>query len=192
MTGMVTLAPRAGARAALTTEQLRRAKLDRTVFAAQPRMPIRLILDRVTRNYNLGALFRLCDAFLVERLVICGTEVMLHKRKLVQAAMGTQHWVPWEAAPDAAEAARAAKAAGYWIAAVELTAASVPVASMTPQFPAALILGGEASGVSCEALGHADQEVAIPMLGMANSLNVATAAAIVLHALVGRHGPTSR
>ncbi len=51
-----------------------------------------------------------------------------------------------------------------------------------------LVLGGETSGVSHGVLACADQAVAIPMLGMANSLNVATAAAIVLHELVRRRG----
>ncbi|MGH7043691.1 MAG: TrmH family RNA methyltransferase, partial [Acetobacteraceae bacterium] len=87
-----------------------------------------------------------------------------------------------------ASAVRAAKAAGYWIAAVELTAESVPLEVMQPRFPAALVLGSESSGVSCGALAYADQTIAIPMLGMANSLNVATTAAIVLHELVRRHG----
>jgi tRNA G18 (ribose-2'-O)-methylase SpoU len=50
------------------------------------------VLDGVTQNYNIGAIFRLCDAFLVRQLVICDTKLEL--RKLVQAAQGTQHWVP--------------------------------------------------------------------------------------------------
>ena len=175
----------------LSKPELRRSKPGRADFATLARNPITVVLDGIRGNYNLGAIFRLCDAFLVERLIICGEEShagphRLRKRKLVQAAMGTQHWVPWEEAPDAAAVVRAAKAAGYWIAAVELTAESVPVTEMQPRFPAVLILGNELSGVSQEVLACADQAVAIPMLGMANSLNVATAGAIVLHELVRR------
>ena len=66
---------------------------------------------------------------------------------------------------------------------VELTADSVSVAAMQPRFPAVLVLGNEHSGISPGVLARADQAIAIPMLGMANSLNVATACAIVLHAL---------
>ena len=55
---------------------------------------------------------------------------------------------------------------------------------LQPRFPAVLVLGSERSGVSPEVLAYADQAVAIPMLGVANSLNVATAAAIVLHELM--------
>jgi tRNA C32,U32 (ribose-2'-O)-methylase TrmJ len=79
---------------------------------------------------------------------------------------------------------RAAKAAGTWIAAVELTVDSVSPAAMQPRLPAVLVLGDERFGISPEVLTYADQTVAIPMLGMANSLNDATAGAIVLHKLV--------
>ena len=72
------------------------------------------MLDRVTQNYNIGAIFRLCDAFLVQQLVICGTKVELHKRKLVQAAQGTQHWVPWSDRQQASEAVADTKARGSW------------------------------------------------------------------------------
>ena len=170
----------------LATDELRRSKPGRADFAAQARNPITVVLDGVRRNYNLGAIFRLCDAFLVERLVICGAPVMLHKRKLVQAAAGTQRWVPWQEAKDAASVVRAAKTAGRWIAVVELTAESVSPAALQPRFPAVLVLGGESSGVSHDVLACADQAVAIPMLGMANSLNVATAGAIVLYEMMRR------
>jgi tRNA G18 (ribose-2'-O)-methylase SpoU len=177
----------------LSKTELRQLKPGRADFAVQARNPITVVLDGVPGNYNIGAIFRLCDAFLVERLIICGEEsktrqgsALLRKRKLVQAAMGTQRWVPWQDEPEAAAVVRAAKAAGYWIAVVELTAVSVSLAVMQPRYPAALVLGNEQSGVSPEVLACADQAIAIPML--ANSLNVATAGAIVLHELVRRAG----
>ena len=62
----------------------------------------------------------------------------------------------------------------------------VSPAELRPCFPAVLVLGGERTGVSQAVLDCAEQTVAIPMRGMANSLNVATAAAIVLHELMRR------
>lgn len=175
----------------LSKPELRQGKPSRTEFAAKRRNPITVVLDNVSGHYNIGAIFKLCDAFLVERLVICGepTPALLRKRRVVQAATGSQHWVPWQEAPDAAVVVREAKAAGHWIAAVELTTESVSPAEMQPRYPAAIILGNEESGISPETLACADQAIAIPMLGMANSLNVATAAAIVLHEMVTRHRP---
>lgn len=75
----------------LSRAELRGAKPDRAAFAALPRRPITVVLDRVRQNYNIGAIFRLCDAFLVERLVVGGIAVDLRKHNLVQAARGTQY-----------------------------------------------------------------------------------------------------
>jgi tRNA G18 (ribose-2'-O)-methylase SpoU len=170
----------AGAGRVLSSIDLRRPKASRDEFMALPRRPIIVVLDGVHQNYNIGAIFRLCDAFLVERLIICGTAVELRKRRLVQAAQGTQNWVPWEAAQSAATAVAAAKSAGAWVVAVEQTSAGTSPEDLAPVFPACIVLGSEKRGVSHDIVDMADAAVTIPMLGMANSINVATAAAIVL------------
>jgi len=137
----------------------------------------------VRHGYNVGALFRLCDAFLCERLVICERDGTQGTRKLVQAAQGTHHWVPWGQADSAIEVVRAARSNGYQIVAIEQTSGAVGLDRFLPQYPICVVLGSERAGVSPAVLDLADAAVAIPMRGMANSLNVATAAAIVLHAL---------
>ena len=131
-----------------TTAELRREKCDRTAFAAKPRLPIRVVLDRVTQAYNIGAMFRLCDAMLAERLVITGVEVDLSKRNLGQAACGTQHWTPWSQEKSALDAVLRAKADGYQIAVVELASSSIRPEAFAPEFPVCLVLGGEFDGVS--------------------------------------------
>ena len=129
---------------------------------------------------GFGAIFRLCDAFLVERLIIGGAFVGLRKRKLIQAAQGTQHWVPWEQTENAAAAVAAAKQAGACVIAIEQTSLGVSPDELPPVFPVVLVVGSEKGGVSQEVIDMADAAVSIPMLGMANSINVASAAAIVL------------
>lgn len=168
---------------ALTTAELRHGKDDRHAFQTQARLPIQVVLDGVRHGYNVGALFRLCDAFLCERLVICERDGTQGTRKLVQAAQGTHHWVPWGQADSAIEVVRAARSNGYQIVAIEQTSGAVGLDRFLPQYPICVVLGSERAGVSPAVLDLADAAVAIPMRGMANSLNVATAAAIVLHAL---------
>ncbi len=168
-------------RRALTTAELRGKKITRDEFLGRPRRPITVVLDGVSQNYNIGSIFRLCDAFLVQQLVICGSKVNLRKRRLVQAAQGTQHWVPWSERQRGSEAVAEAKALGAWVVVAEQTATSVRPEQHVPKFPVCLVLGSERSGVSSEAMEVADAVVTIPMLGMANSINVATAAAILLH-----------
>ena len=89
---------------ALTTADLRLAKPDRVAFLSVPRRPIRVVLDGVQQSYNIGAIFRLCDAMLVDRLIICGKSMETGMRKLIQAARGTQHWVPHDLCADATAA----------------------------------------------------------------------------------------
>jgi tRNA G18 (ribose-2'-O)-methylase SpoU len=170
-----------GAGRRLTRGELRLWKPDRREFASLPREPITLVLDGVRRNYNIGAMFRLADAFLLERLVICGVHINLRKRKLVQAARGAQYWVPWAESETAASTVVAAKANGASVLAVEQTSISLPPEQIAPAFPVCLVLGSEDRGVSQDILDLADSAVAIPVLGMGNSVNVTSAAAIVLY-----------
>jgi tRNA G18 (ribose-2'-O)-methylase SpoU len=141
----------------------RRTKATRDEFLLRPRRPTTVVLDGVTQNYNIGAIFRLCDAFLVQ--VVCSAKVELHKRKSCKQVVAD------------------AKARGAWVVVAEQTTAGVRPERVVPVFPAVLVLAGERSGVSSEAIEAANAAVAIPMLGLANSLNLATPAAILLYCL---------
>jgi tRNA G18 (ribose-2'-O)-methylase SpoU len=159
---------------------------DRHDFPTLPRRPLRVVLDQVTRLPNIGTMFRLCDAFRVERLYICGFDLQLHKRRLVTAAAGTLGWVPWEARADAESVVREARAAGYSIAAVEIGVASVSPRDLRSDAPLCLVLGAENMGVSTAVLALADQLVEIPTDGIGGSINLTCAAAIVLYEVARR------
>ncbi len=150
-------------------------------FPALPRRPIRVVLDGVTHLPNIGTIFRLCDAFRVERLYVCGFELVLHKRKLTRAATGTLAWVPWEPRADAAGIVRESRAAGYSIAVVECTDGSEPPEALRSDAPICLVLGAERHGVSPAVLALADQCIEIPTDGLGGSINLTTAAAIVVY-----------
>jgi tRNA G18 (ribose-2'-O)-methylase SpoU len=158
-----------------------RTRPDRHSFSLLDRRPIRVVLDGVKHLPNIGTMFRLCDAFRVERLYVCGYDLQPHKRTLVKAAAGTLPWVPWEASADAVDVVRASKSAGYGIAAVELGERSVPPEALQCHGPLCLVLGAERQGVSPAVLELADQCIEVPSDGMGGSINVATAAAIVLY-----------
>lgn len=157
------------------------ARPDRHLFPTLPRRPIRVILDGVTHLPNIGTMFRLCDAFRVERLYICGLELEVHKRKLVRAASGTIPWVPWSSGLQALPLIRASKEEGYSVAAVELNEVSTPPEQLRADRPICLVLGGERQGISAEILAAADQCIEIPTDGLGGSINLATAAAIVMY-----------
>ncbi|MBC8133781.1 MAG: hypothetical protein H7X95_12425 [Deltaproteobacteria bacterium] len=157
------------------------ARPDRHLFPTLPRRPIRIVLDGVTHLPNIGTMFRLCDAFRVERLYVCGLDLQVYKRKLVRAASGTIAWVPWNSGEDAVEVVRTSQKAGYVIAVVELAEKSVPPEQLRADAPICLVLGGERHGISPGVLALADQCIQIPSDGLGGSINLATAAAIVMY-----------
>lgn len=154
---------------------------DRRIFPTLPRRPVRVVLDGVDHLPNIGTMFRLCDAFRVERLYIGGCDLQVHKRKLVKAAAGTMAWVPWTSCQDALNVVRESRDAGYSIAVVELAEASVPPHALCATAPLCLVLGAERHGVSEAVLALADQRIEIPTDGLGGSINLTTAAAIVLY-----------
>src|SRR4051812_5078250 len=97
-----------------------RPRPDRHEFPTLPRRPIRVLLDGVDHLSNIGTMFRLCDAFRVERLYIAGFTLHPHRRNFVKAAAGTSSWVAWESGTDATAVVRACKEEGYGIVVVEL------------------------------------------------------------------------
>jgi 23S rRNA (guanosine2251-2'-O)-methyltransferase len=168
-----------------------RPRPSRHEFPSLPRRPIRMVLDGVSYLPNVGTMFRLCDAFRVERLYVCGFELEPHRRRLLTAAAGTVGWVPWESRPDAVGIVEESRAAGYGVAAIELSEGSVTPEEMRCAAPLCLVIGAERHGVSPAVLALADQRVEIPSDGFGGSINLTTAAAIVLYA-ASRHYPLAR
>ena len=146
-----------------------------------------MVLDGVSYLPNIGTMFRLCDAFRVERLYVCGFDLQPHKRRLVTAAAGTLGWVPWESRPDAASVVRESRAKGYRVAAIELAEDSVPPEAIGSDALLCLVIGAENHGVSAEVLALADLRVELPSDGLGGSINLTTAAAIVLYVVSRRY-----
>ena len=155
---------------------------DRHDFPSLPRRPIRVVLDGVTHLPNIGTMFRLCDAFRIEHLYVCGgADVKPHQRKLSKPAAGTIGWVPFSTLPSALDIVVASKAEGYHVVVIELEDDSVPPDGMHTDKPLCLVLGAERHGISKAVLALADQRVEIPTDGLGGSINITTAAAIVLY-----------
>ena len=155
---------------------------DRHDFPSLPRRPIRVVLDGVTHLPNIGTMFRLCDAFRIEHLYVCGgADVKPHQRKLAKPAAGTIGWVPFSTLPSALDIVVESKAAGYHVVVIEFEEDSVPPHGMHTDKPLCLVLGAERHGISKEVLALADQRVEIPTDGLGGSINITTAAAIVLY-----------
>jgi 23S rRNA (guanosine2251-2'-O)-methyltransferase len=168
----------------LQTEELRNKKLSREHFKSIKRRPITVILDGVGNHYNIGAIFRACDNFLVEKLIICKTDFNPKNRKFKKAARGVVNWVPHITSNNPVHHIKELKSQGYKIISVEQTTCSVKMSSLSINTPICIVLGSESYGVSQDVLDESDYVVEIPIEGMANSINVSMVAAIVLHGCI--------
>jgi len=190
---------------AFTTDELVARKPDALSFRALPRAPISVILDDVRSLANVGLIFRICDALRVERLYLCGiTGHPMHpapgrdtrprhvqeraEREIAKTAVMALPYVPWEYAAAATDVVQRLRTAGYQVVAVEQGHHSTPFdrpGIYRP--PLGLIFGHERAGVAPSALEAADLCVELPVYGMANSLNVAMACAVVGYEIVRQH-----
>lgn len=147
------------------------------------RNPIYIILDSVLDTYNVGGIFRLADAVAAEKVILCGTTETPPSSRIKKASINTTEWVSWEYAPTAVDAINNLQLTvnNLQVVAIEQSEKSVPYDKADYNFPIALVVGHESTGVSKEVLEIADQIVEIPMWGVNKSLNVIVSLGIVLY-----------
>jgi tRNA G18 (ribose-2'-O)-methylase SpoU len=155
------------------------------------RLPVVVVLDNVRSLYNTGAFFRTADGCAAERLVLCGITPRpdqggRQQRAIAKTALGAELTVPWEYQADTRTALAALAATGYHIVAVETDPRAVELYEWIPRWPLCLVFGHEKEGVGADVASVIATSVRIPMLGEKRSLNVATAAGVVLYELLRR------
>ncbi len=149
----------------------------------EKKFPIVLVLDSITSPANVGSLFRLADAFNIEKIFFCGsTFVDLSSNRLKRTARSTVNTVPSEQHETTRQACMELTSLGYTILALEITSNSEPIDDLAyDNFEkVALVVGNENSGIEEEVLKITDKTVHITMFGKNSSMNVAQATGIAL------------
>ncbi|VAV86146.1 tRNA/rRNA methyltransferase [hydrothermal vent metagenome] len=148
----------------------------------QRKFPIILVCDSVTNAANIGSLFRIADAFGLERIIFCGEHIPLG-RKMTKTSRATEKVVRFKVSNVILEEIKQLKADGYCIISLEITKESSPI--HTFQFPKekpiALIVGDENFGISEAILKLSDSVIHINMFGQNSSMNVVQATNIALY-----------
>lgn len=144
------------------------------------------MLDNIRSLYNTGSLFRTADALLVEKIVLCGITGTPPNKQIEKVALGAVETVPFEYEKDVATAVGKLKDQGKQIIALELTKESIDYREAEYTQNIALVVGNEVDGVNDRVLDMCDLVVDIPMKGRANSLNVATATAVVAYEIASK------
>lgn len=172
-------------------EELGRKSVDEVKEAEK--QPVIVVLENIRSAYNVGSVFRTADAFLIEAIYIVGYSARPPHKEIRKTALGAEDSVSWKHFRHTSEAISELKALGYTVWAVEQAEGSVSLQDLqTPaNTPLAVIFGNEVTGVEAESIALCEGCIEIPQFGMKHSLNIATAAGVVLWELVRRRIPST-
>jgi tRNA G18 (ribose-2'-O)-methylase SpoU len=155
-------------------------------FKRSEKIPVIIVLENIRSAYNVGSVFRTADAFLIEAIYIIGYSAQPPHKEIKKTALGAEETVEWKYFKTTSEAIDELKNKKYKVYAVEQAEGSceLQVVSFGPDEKLAIIFGNEVTGVEQSTIHLCDGCIEIPQLGMKHSLNVATAAGVVLWELV--------
>jgi tRNA G18 (ribose-2'-O)-methylase SpoU len=155
-------------------------------FKTIEKIPLVVVLDNVRSQHNVGAVFRTSDAFLVEKIYLCGITATPPNREIHKAALGATESVEWQYFEKTIDAINELKKKNFSIFALEQTENSISLfefagADLQPvPKKIALILGNEVDGISDDVLPLIDGALEIPQFGTKHSLNVSVSAGIAI------------
>lgn len=154
-----------------------------------------IIAHDIRSAHNVGAFFRTADGAGAEKIYLTGYTCAPFdagkdsferkaQRSLGKTALGAVDFVAWEKKEDIFGLISELRKEGFSILALEKAEGSENIFDFQVDFPAALILGNETSGIADEILEKCDHVVGIPMRGQKESLNVSVAAGVAIYELL--------
>lgn len=163
-----------------TIFDLNRASLDD--YRRRAKLPLTVVLDNVRSLNNIGSVFRTSDAFLVDRIMLCGITATPPSPEIHKTALGAEESVSWLHFDSTLDCIRRLKSEGYTVCALEQVKGSVDLRDFRPD-PAgkyAIVAGHEVHGVDPTVVDAADICLEIPQFGTKHSLNVSVSTGITL------------
>jgi tRNA G18 (ribose-2'-O)-methylase SpoU len=154
----------------------------RDQFMNADKRPVVLVLDNIRSGLNVGSIFRIADAFALEKVFLCGITPQPPHREILKTALGATQTVAWEYYQDPAQAILEIQNKGYLVWPVEQTDQSRMLSSFEWISSAkyGFVFGNEVSGVSDRVIEILRESIEIPQFGTKHSLNVAVSAGIVV------------
>lgn len=151
-------------------------------FRNTGKYPVTVVLDNVRSLNNTGSVFRTADAFLLEKVILCGITGTPPHREIEKTALGATDSVNWEYYEETVKAVNDLRNQGYTIVSVEQTVGSVMLNELKvePDKKYAVIFGHEVKGVAQEVIDISEMSIEIPQMGTKHSINIAVSAGIVL------------
>jgi len=151
-------------------------------FKQAGKTPLTIVLDDVRSLHNIGSVFRTADAFLIEKIYLCGITATPPNKEIHKTALGATDTVAWEYKKDILETIALLQQDGVIVLAIEQVENAVLLQDFIPEDGKkyALVFGNEVKGVAQEAVSLCNGVIEIPQLGTKHSLNISVSAGIVV------------
>ena len=174
-----------------TMRKLKKSELDRLSiedFKEVKKTPLIIILDNIRSLNNIGSVFRTCDAFLVEKIYLCGITPTPPHKDIHKTALGSTDTVTWEYVEDTLMLVEKLKAEGVEVCSIEQTENATMLNNFTPKQKTtyALVFGNEVKGVSQKVVSASDLVIEIPQYGTKHSLNISVSCGVVVWDLLSK------
>jgi tRNA G18 (ribose-2'-O)-methylase SpoU len=165
--------------------KLENSELDRKSiedFKESEKTPLILVLDDIRSLHNIGSVFRTADAFLIEKIYLCGITATPPNKEIHKTALGATETVAWEHSKSVLEVIENLKKDCVTVLAIEQVESAIFLQDFKVEKDKkyALVFGNEVFGVSQEAVAICDGCIEIPQLGTKHSLNISVSAGIVV------------
>ncbi len=159
-------------------------------FKIKQKQPVAVVLDNVRSQFNIGSVFRSCDAFCAQKVVLCGICATPPSAEIHKSALGAEFSVDWEYFEKTEDAVASLRNEGYTVVSIEQTENSTSLAEFKaePGVKYALVFGNEVHGVQQEVVDLSDSCIEIPQFGTKHSLNVSVCIGVVLWELLRKLG----
>ena len=164
----------------LRTVEMHRLSVEE--FKEAEKLPLIVVLDDVRSLYNVGSVFRSCDAFRVEAVYLCGITATPPNAEIHKTALGGEDAVDWIYFQNTEEAVQKLHDDGYFVYSIEQVEHSTKLQTLQldDDKKYAVIFGNEVKGVKQNIVDAGDGCLEIPQFGTKHSLNVSVTAGIVV------------
>lgn len=151
-------------------------------FKEAAKTPLILVLDDIRSLHNIGSVFRTADAFLIEKIYLCGITAIPPNKEIHKTALGATETVTWEYQKDVLAVIENLKKENVSVFAIEQVENSIFLQDFKTDKNKkyALVFGNEVYGVDQKAIGLCDGTIEIPQLGTKHSLNISVSTGIVV------------
>jgi tRNA G18 (ribose-2'-O)-methylase SpoU len=169
----------------MTHRKLKNSELPRLSekeFKQAEKTPLIIVLDNIRSLNNIGSVFRTADAFLVEKIYLCGITAQPPHKDIHKTALGATETVDWEYTENTLELIKKLKGEDITILSVEQAENAVMLDEFTPSEHQkyAVIFGNEVKGVDQKVVNASDVVIEIPQYGTKHSLNISVSAGVVV------------